>query len=125
MPAGEIIRAASVAPMSAPLIRDGAIAFADGHILAVGKSAQIKTQFRDFSVRDLGHAIILPGLVNAHTHLELSDCISGPKATGQFIDWIRNLASINPCALAQPASGTSRNIPHIPDPFSLILRYAA
>src|SRR5439155_25272393 len=36
---------------------------------------------------DLGAAIVLPGLINAHTHLELSSCAAG-DSPASFVDWI-------------------------------------
>jgi aminodeoxyfutalosine deaminase len=91
MPAGEIIRADWLASMASPVMRDGAVAFAEGQILAVGKTAEIKERFPNFSFRDLGQAVLMPGLINAHTHLELSDCNCGEKTPGRFIDWIVRL----------------------------------
>ncbi len=53
-----------VVPVEGPAIRDGAVAIEDGLIVAVGSSAEIGAgeRYRD--------AVILPGFVNAHSHLE-------------------------------------------------------
>lgn len=78
--------------MDGPLLRDGAIAFACGEILSVGTLGQIEAQFPSFPVRDLGQAVLMPGLINAHTHMELSDsCSGGEKWAGKFTDWILRL----------------------------------
>ncbi|KAB2840190.1 amidohydrolase family protein, partial [bacterium] len=37
---------------------------------------------------DLGEAVLAPGLVNAHAHLELT-ALKGLKYSGDFVDWIR------------------------------------
>jgi cytosine/adenosine deaminase-related metal-dependent hydrolase len=75
-------RAAWVLPVSAPPIRGGWVAVEDGRITDVGRGP------RAASVH-LGDVVILPSLVNAHTHLELS-YLRGviPRAT-RFLDWIR------------------------------------
>ena len=38
---------------------------------------------------DLGNAAILPGLVNAHTHLDLSDALGKCPPSSEFTDWLR------------------------------------
>src|SRR5262249_4838144 len=38
---------------------------------------------------DLGNAAIIPGLVNAHTHLEFSDLAAPLKPAEPFTDWVR------------------------------------
>ena len=53
-----------VVPVEGPPIRDGAVAIEDGFIVAVGAAAEIGGGERH---RD---AVILPGFVNAHSHLE-------------------------------------------------------
>jgi len=59
-----VLSADWVVPVEGPPIRDGAVAFENGTIVEVGPAAQLGPgeQYRD--------AVILPGFVNAHTHLE-------------------------------------------------------
>jgi len=85
------LQAAWVAPMDVPIIRDGAVAYEDGRILAVGKARDIISAHPDVEVEDLGDAVLLPGLVNAHTHLELSNCECGDAPGGSFGDWLLSL----------------------------------
>jgi cytosine/adenosine deaminase-related metal-dependent hydrolase len=77
--------------MDGPILRDGAVAFADGLITDIGKATDVTARHRGGDVLDLGDAVVLPGLVNAHTHLELSNCSSGSFPGGSFADWILSL----------------------------------
>lgn len=65
-----VLCAAHVLPIAAPPLRDGAVAYDDGEILAVGARDEVLAAFPTAEVDDLGAMIVLPGLVNAHTHLE-------------------------------------------------------
>jgi cytosine/adenosine deaminase-related metal-dependent hydrolase len=68
---------------SAP-IADGMVAIDGEYIKAVGKDLAAD------AVEELGNVAILPGLVNAHTHLEFSDLARPFGAPGiGFADWIR------------------------------------
>jgi imidazolonepropionase len=51
------------------IIADGAIAVKDGHILAVDRSAQIMAQYRSNVLLDATSKVVLPGLIDPHTHL--------------------------------------------------------
>ena len=51
---------------------DGAIAIAGDAIMAVGDSAEIQANYEAEEVIDCQGQVIIPGLVNAHTHLWLS-----------------------------------------------------
>jgi cytosine/adenosine deaminase-related metal-dependent hydrolase len=84
----ELLCAAWVAPMVGPVIADGAILIGDGRILDVGSRGNLRSRYSDAEVRDFGDAVVLPGLVNAHTHLELSDCQCGPPPAGGFATWL-------------------------------------
>ncbi|MDG3002654.1 amidohydrolase family protein [Paludisphaera mucosa] len=59
------LRARYVFPVDAPPIEDGAVAVEGGRIEWVGPARERAADL------DLGDAAIIPGLVNAHTHLEL------------------------------------------------------
>lgn len=77
-------RAAWVLPVVADAIRNGCVAVVDDRIDYVGPAPPA-----GFVEVDLGDAAVAPGFVNAHTHLEFSDCESplGEAGSG-FADWI-------------------------------------
>ena len=61
-----------VIPIASPVIDFGAVAVDGERIVAVGKTRDVTSQFPHASVTDFGTSAILPGLVNAHSHLELT-----------------------------------------------------
>jgi cytosine/adenosine deaminase-related metal-dependent hydrolase len=86
-----ILAAAWLAPMAAtgpPLLRDAGVVFAAGRILAVGPTAQLRRDHPHAALHDMGNAVILPGLVNAHAHLELSDATPAQPPPDSFADWL-------------------------------------
>src|SRR5215210_4509599 len=81
-----------VLPLAAPPIENGAVAVAGQRIAGVGRHAEIVEQFPEFQVENFGQAIILPGLVNTHTHLELT-ALRGylENEESDFFVWLRKL----------------------------------
>jgi 5-methylthioadenosine/S-adenosylhomocysteine deaminase len=76
-----------VVPVSGAPIPDGAVAARGGEIVAVGPAAEVAAAHPDLAERDLGEAILLPGLVDAHCHLEWS--ITGAVLPpGRFATWL-------------------------------------
>jgi aminodeoxyfutalosine deaminase len=76
-------RARWVFPVDSPPIRDGVVVIAGQHLRYVGPDAG------DTRAADLGNVAILPGLVNAHTHLEFSGLDAPLGQPGmRFTDWI-------------------------------------
>ena len=51
------------------LIEDGAVAVADGRILAVGTSADLRRTYQATREIDAGGRVVLPGFVDPHTHV--------------------------------------------------------
>ncbi|MFZ6993357.1 amidohydrolase family protein [Curtobacterium sp. RRHDQ66] len=78
-----------VVPMTAPPIADGAVAVRDGRILHVGERAWVVDQLdgTTFTERRWRGAL-LPGLVNAHSHLQYTGMASvGRGQYSGFEDW--------------------------------------
>ncbi|HSE52434.1 MAG TPA: amidohydrolase family protein [Gemmatimonadales bacterium] len=66
------LRAEWALPVDAPPIQHAAVLIgADGRIAAVGPDAGVPVP-ADADLEDLGPAILIPGFVNTHTHLELT-----------------------------------------------------
>lgn len=79
-------------PVSSSPIEEGAIAIDGQTIVAVGTRAHLVEKFAQAEVREHGNAIILPGLVNAHTHLELT-VMRGylEEEEKDFFSWLKKL----------------------------------
>ena len=81
-----------VLPIASTPLRDGVIAIEGERIVAMGQRAEIVAQFPEAPVNDFGEAAILPGLVNAHSHLELTAMRGFLDAEeSDFFDWLRKL----------------------------------
>ena len=94
-----VIRARTVVTMDGAPIENGAVAVSGNQIIDIGKFDELKTRNAG-QIIDLGEQALLPGLINAHCHLDYT-CLRGkippPKA---FADWIRAInaekASLSP-----------------------------
>src|SRR5437867_5345531 len=87
------IHAGSVHPVTAPPIEDGAVLVDDrGTIAAVGPNGLVPAPP---GARELAfpHARLVPGLVNTHTHLELTH-LAEKNAEREFARWIRALRTL-------------------------------
>jgi 5-methylthioadenosine/S-adenosylhomocysteine deaminase len=51
---------------------DGAVAISDDNLVAVGPTPQITASYKAAEVVDCTNLVIIPGLVNAHTHIPMS-----------------------------------------------------
>lgn len=81
-----------VLPIISPMIQDGAVAVDNSTIVAVGSHRDLVAKFPDSRVTDFGEAAILPGFVNAHSHLELT-VMRGflEREENDFFAWLRKL----------------------------------
>src|SRR5215467_6045316 len=83
-----IIRARIVVTMDGPPIENGAITVSGNRIVDAGNFDEIKAR-RAGQVIDLGEQALLPGLINAHCHLDYT-CLRGEiPPQKSFSDWIR------------------------------------
>jgi len=93
----KLYRAEWIVPVDAPPLRDGALVVEGGTIVDVGPYSEIvarrgeaiAARRGEAGFRDLGAVALLPALVNAHTHLELSWMAASPPPRGDFARWMR------------------------------------
>lgn len=83
-----IIRARTVVPITREPINDGAVVVEGHKIVSVGAVAEIKNGFTG-EVLDLGEHVLLPGLINAHCHLDYTVLRGKIPSQQSFADWIR------------------------------------
>jgi 5-methylthioadenosine/S-adenosylhomocysteine deaminase len=69
------------------------VAVRDGAILAAGSAAEVAAAHPDLPETDLGAAILMPGLVDAHCHLEWS-LTGGLVPPGPFAPWVAGLLGL-------------------------------
>jgi aminodeoxyfutalosine deaminase len=83
-----IVRARTVVTMDGPPIGNGAVVVSADRIVDVGEFDQIKKENAG-EIVDLGEQALLPGLINAHCHLDYT-CLRGKiPPQKSFTDWIR------------------------------------
>ncbi len=89
-----ILTARFLLPISGPPIVDGGLVIRDGAICAVGKASALIRDYAAEPHNDLGSAILLPGLVNAHTHLELTGLHGRLPLNRSFTEWVTALLDL-------------------------------
>ena len=88
-----ILRARAVVTMDGPPIRNGAVAVEGNRIVAVGAMPDL-AWISEGPVIDLGDCALMPGLINAHCHLDYSMmryAISRPKS---FTAWVQRINAL-------------------------------
>ena len=81
-----------VLPIASPPIENGAVAVAGETIVGAGAREALSARFPHAAVTDFGASVLLPGLVNAHSHLELT-VMRGflESVETDFFAWLRKL----------------------------------
>jgi len=98
-----LLTARYVAPVDAPVIENGAVRIQSGRIVEVGVRSDMSAE----SVVDHGDAVICPGFVNAHTHLELSHLTGRIPPGPNLADWLGRLVS----TLRSESTGDRSGVP--------------
>jgi cytosine/adenosine deaminase-related metal-dependent hydrolase len=85
---GMILRARAVVTMDGAPIKNGAVAVSGDRIVDVGKFPEVSARYSGQKIIDLGEQVLMPGLINAHCHLDYT-CLRGkiPRQKS-FTDWI-------------------------------------
>src|SRR5947207_9702612 len=84
-----IVRARTVVTMDGPPIENGAVVISGDRVLDVGKFPEVSGRHAGEEIVDLGEQALLPGLINAHCHLDYT-CLRGKiRPQKSFANWIR------------------------------------
>lgn len=97
----QIYTARYLVPLTGPPIESGGVLVVAGRIAAVAPAAELLRSSAGAERIDFGDAVLLPPLVNAHTHLELTDFPAWAKAAGEsgadpgrYVDWLLRLIRV-------------------------------
>lgn len=84
-----IVRGGTVLTMAGPNIPDGAVAIREGAIVEIGAGDAIDARYRAAQRIDAPQSAVLPGLVNAHTHVPMV-LFRGIADDRALMDWLQN-----------------------------------
>src|SRR5262245_40606068 len=89
-----LLRARLVLPVTQPPLENGAVEIRSGLITAVGRWEDLRSRATPAEVVDLGETILLPGLVNAHCHLDYTHMAGMIYPPRTFPDWIKSILAL-------------------------------
>lgn len=114
----ELISAAYVVPVDRDPIPDGALVVEMGRILAVGPRAELQARYPQVQQQHFATQCILPGLVNAHLHIDLAQFFPpdldehAKTADGQpmprHIHWLKSALQFRQTARLEQVSAAIR-----------------
>lgn len=81
-----------ILPISSPAIADGAVAVEGEEIISLGTRLALAEQLPQATIRDFAESAIIPGFINAHSHLELT-AMRGflENEENDFFAWLKKL----------------------------------
>ena len=88
-----IIRARAVVPMDGPPIENGAVRVTRDKITAVATWDDVRADAAGEAVIDVGECALLPGLINAHCHLDYTMLRGSIPRQASFTAWITAINS--------------------------------
>jgi cytosine/adenosine deaminase-related metal-dependent hydrolase len=87
-----ILRARCILPLGDSPIENGALVIKNGRIDWVGRWRECDAM-EDHDVRDLGEVVLMPGLINAHVHLDYTNMAGQIPKPRSFPDWVKTILS--------------------------------
>jgi aminodeoxyfutalosine deaminase len=85
-----ILRARLVLPLSGPPIPNGAVVVSHGRVVSVGRWAH-ESPGASQPAFDLGEVVLLPGLINAHCHLDYTHMAGHFPPPKSFAEWLQTI----------------------------------
>ncbi|MDI6715670.1 MAG: amidohydrolase family protein [Actinomycetota bacterium] len=79
-----------ILPITSSPIKNGAVFVKEGHIMAIGEASSLTASYPDEEVHNFKKSILMPGLVNLHSHLECSSFGFLAKPA-PFSDWLKEM----------------------------------
>jgi cytosine/adenosine deaminase-related metal-dependent hydrolase len=99
------LRAALIFPVAGPPLRDVCVTIRGERIASIGAPES------GVPLHDLGEVALLPGLINAHTHLEFSGLETPLGQPGMSLpEWIRTVIDARALQKSDPAAGITHGI---------------
>ena len=92
-----ILRARTVVPMTGPPIDNGAVVVKGSRIRAAGTLPEVAAHYTG-AIVDLGEQVLMPGLINAHCHLDFSMLRYAIQPQRGFTAWVQRLNALK-CSL--------------------------
>lgn len=89
-----LIRARTLLPITAPPIEDGAVRVSGVRITDVGRWPDLRARHGAEAVVDLGEVALLPGLINAHCHLDYTHFAGHLAPPRSFTEWIQGIIAL-------------------------------
>lgn len=88
-----ILRARTLVTMDGPPIDNGAVAVKGNRVRAAGTLSEVAALFTG-TVVDLGEQVLMPGLINAHCHLDYTMLRRAIQPPHGFTAWVQRLNAI-------------------------------
>ena len=88
-----ILRARMIWPVARPPVEDGVVCLQGDRITWVGRHAELPASQRG-EMLDLGETLLLPGLINAHCHLDYTGMAGQLLPPRRFTDWIKGMVAL-------------------------------
>jgi cytosine/adenosine deaminase-related metal-dependent hydrolase len=93
-----------------PPLRDGAVVIKGGRVLEVGPADKIRRRYPQNKMTPLAGQAILPGMINAHAHLELSHVEAEDLPHDSFVKWVRGLRAMLRSDVVDPARSALKGV---------------
>lgn len=89
-----IYRARVLAPVDGPPVEDAAVLVRGNTIAGVGRWTDLRREFAGEASTDLGDIVLLPGLINAHCHLDYSTFRHAILPPRSFSEWVGRINAL-------------------------------